>query len=263
MSRNSYLSAFPEIFQERKESVDTTVNKLKTGNVKNNFIDRHYSSLAYGYSTIGMGEWLLHSDAITAKKNFYLSAKLQEILFQKYDDKKIAVSPSFVVMSSYPRVLLALISDSYQLTDSLARLIGNRPKEERETGHPFADNVGYAIKHLLLNEDAKAKTHIDALLSMENDEELKLQIGYGKVLKGILDADENAVNEGLKVMTDCHKKDDEYKDSPEEFFSIPVLGLAKLAMRRGIKISIDDPIAPKEMLEHHEIEYPAIDFVAN
>lgn len=260
MKKDGYLNIFPEIFQERKESISRTIHKIKKNSVKENFIDRHVSSLAYGYNTIGMGEWLVNADVVAAKKNFYLEAKMQELLFKKYDDKSIIVSPAFVNMSSYLRLLSALISDSSQLIDSLANLIGNRPKEE-EDGHPFADNVGYAIKYILLNEDAKAKIHIDTLLGMEKAEEMKLRIGYGRVLKAILDIDEKAVNEGLKVMIDCYKKDREYKDSPEEFFSIPVLGFAKLAIRRGIKIYINDTIAPKEILEMHGIEYPEIDYI--
>lgn len=260
MEENSYLNVLPEIFQKRKESIGKTINKIKTKSVKENFIDRHVSFLSLDYSTIAIGEWLLHHDVVATKQNFYLAAKIQEILFQKYDDKSMIVSSSFVNMSSYLKLLPALISDSNQIIDSLAKLIGNRPKEE-EDGHPFADNVGYAIKYLLLNEDLKAKMHIDVLLGMENNKELKLRIGYGRVLKGILDVDEKAANEGLKVMLDCYKKDHEYKDSPEEFFSIPVLGFAKLAIRRGIKIYIDDTIVPKEMLETHEIEYPEIDYI--
>jgi len=256
----SYLEVLPEIFQERKESMNRTINKIKTNSVKVNFIDRHMSGLARGYGTLGIGEWLLHADAIAAKKNFYLEAKIQEFLFQKYDDKSVIVSLAYVNMSSYLKLLSALISDSHELIDSIARLIGNRPKEE-EDGHPFADNVGYAIKYLLLNEDTKAKVHIDALLGMENDKELKLRIGYGRVLKGIFDKDEKAVNDGLKVMIDGYKKDNDYKDSPEEFFSIPVLAFAKLAIRRDFKVSIDDPIAPKEILAFHEIQYPMIDYI--
>lgn len=256
----SYLKVLPEIFQEREESINRTITKIKTNSVKVNFIDRHMSGLARGYETLGIGEWLLHADAIAAKKNFYLEAKIQEILFRKYDDKSMIVSPAYVNMSSYLRLLPALNSDSRELIDSLAKLIGNRPKAEAD-GHPFADNVGYAIKYLLLNKDTKAKIHIDILLGMENDEELKLRIGYGRVLKGIFDKDENSVNDGLKVMIDGYKKDNNYKDSPEEFFSIPVLAFAKLAIRKGIKVSIDDPIAPKEILAFNEIQYPVIDYI--
>lgn len=260
MDNKSYLSVFPEIFLEGKESLNKKINKIKAGSVKEQFIAPNIHSLAGNYNTLGIGEWLLNHDVIEAKKYFHLEAKIQELLFQKYDDKSMIVSLSFVNMSSYLSLLPALISDSRQLIESLARLIGNRPKEEKG-GHPFADNVGYAIKYLLLNEDTKAKLHIDRLLGMENKKEIRLRIGYGRVLKGILDADESVVNEGLRVMLDGYKKDNNYKDSPEEFFSIPVLAFAKLAIRRGINVNIDDPIVPTEILLIHEIEYPTLDFI--
>lgn len=260
MENKSYLSVFPEIFLEGKESLNKKINKIKAGSVKEQFIARNIHSLAGDYNTLAIGEWLLHHDVVGVKKYFYLEAKIQELLFQKYDDKNMIVSPSFVNMSSYLSLLPALISDSRQLIDSLARLIGNRPKEEKG-GHPFADNMGYAIKYLLLNEDEKAKLHIEQLVGMENKKELRLRIGYGRVLKGILDADERAVHGGLKVMLDGYKKDNNYKDSPEEFFCIPVLAFAKLAIRRGINVNIDDPIVPTEILLIHEIEYPTLDFI--
>lgn len=261
MANSSYLKVFPEIFQERQEGLQKIIDKLKANSVKPNFVDSYVDLLASDYRCIGIGEWLLHADPVAAKKNFYLAAKIQEFLFQKYDDKSLLISPSFVVMSSYLKVLMAIISDSRKLINSLAILIGNRLKEEKEEGHPFADNVGYALKYLLLNDDEKAKSHIDALLNMEHNKNLKLRIGYGRVLKGILAADEKTVDEGLKVMIDGYKKDADYKGSPEEFFSIPVLAFAKLAIRRGIKVYINDPIAPKELLTTHEIEYPVIDYI--
>lgn len=90
---------------------------------------------------------------------------------------------------------------------------------------------------------------------------MKLYNGYGIVLRGIIERDEAVVHEGLEYMLECHKKIKEYKGSLEGLFSTPVLGLAKLAINQGVNVTIDDPIAPKIMLEKHEVDYPELEFI--
>lgn len=260
MKNNSYLEIFPEIFEEIKESQQKQIEKIKNKNIKKNFFDRYIYSVLSDYKSVGIGEWLVNKDAIAAKKNFYLAAKLQEILFRKYDEKEIQVQDCYVSMSSYLDLLSGLLSDSQLLIESLANLMGNRPEAE-EDGHPFADNVGYALKYIILKEDEKAKVNVDKLLEMEDNKELKLRIGYARVLKAILEQDEKQLNENLSMMLRDYKKDKDYEEGPEEFFSIPVLAFAKLALMRGLKIEIEDPIVPKRFFEQDEIEYPSIDYL--
>lgn len=258
---NLYIDMYKEIFEERVEGMGRRIDKIKSKNIKEGFIDRHLDLLSIDYCDVAIGEIILNLDNIKAKQYFYLSAKIQEVLFKKYDDKTIIVAPSFVTMNRYMKILLALISDNNSLVDSLAHLIGDRTKEEQEHGHPFSNNVGYAIKYILMNNYDKAKENIDILMSMKNQKDMSLRKEYVVVLKGIIDNDIETVNRGLKCMLEDYKKEREYKNSPNELFSIPVVGFAKLAIKQGIMINFNDSIAPKIMLENNNINYPEFSLI--
>jgi hypothetical protein len=253
---NSYINVFPEIFEECIDSIRNSQSKLKNKSVKEGFIDKHLDLLSLDYSDAAIGEFILNSDLVKSKQYFYLSGKIQEYLFLRYDDKSIKVSPSFVTMNKYFKILIALISDDDMLVNSLAKLIGDRNEEELNNGHPFTNNVGYIIKYIILKDYNSAKERVDFL---EKDEVPNNEIfyrNYHRILKGILEKDADSVDKGLQSMLVDYKKMKAFKDSPEELFCIPVVGLAKLADRQGISVTIDDPIVPRVMLDKQNIIYP-------
>lgn len=256
----AYADSFSELFEERVRSTNSIIEKLKNKEIPDNFIGRYYEMASLGFSTIAIGEYIVNKDIVKCKQYFYLASKIQEILFIKYDRQLLKIDPALVTMNKFPRLLMALISDSSDLTNSLANLFGGRLKEEDKHGTPFTTNVGYAMKYLLQKNNDEAWKHVNALIDMGEQKNMKPYAGYGLVLKGILERNSVGVNEGLEYMLECHNQIKEYKDTPEEIFSVPVLGLAKLAMCTGIDININNALAPEEVLQKHTIEYPAIDF---
>lgn len=174
---------------------------------------------------------------------------------------KTVLSSDYITTDKYTRLLMALISDNEKLIVSLAELFGGRTEEEGED-HELHKSVGYAVKYIVLSDRLKAKEYVQVLKKLEGQKSMKLYNGYQQVLNGIIENDNNQVNEGLKYMIECHKKlKDDYGDTPQELLAIPVLGLAKLAIRNGIEVNIDDAIAPKILLQKHDISYPNVDFV--
>ncbi|OOE12566.1 hypothetical protein [Fictibacillus arsenicus] len=259
MSRAYYLNSFPVIFLEHKQGINNKISKIKSKNVNPNFIDRYYDMLANDYCVIGIGEICLNNDILAAKKNFYLAGKIQEILFQKYDNKEMKISSSFVSvsMNKYNRLLLAILSDSEELTFSVSHLLGGRTKEETEHGHPFINNVGYTIKYIALNEDKKAMEYIENFKKIKYQKKVKPYENYIQVLNGIVERDESVVNEGLNLLIEEHKKN----HTINELISITALGLGKLAESKGIKVNINDQIAPYSVLKRDNINFPNLDFI--
>lgn len=90
---------------------------------------------------------------------------------------------------------------------------------------------------------------------------MKKYVDVVDILQAITEKDEETLNKSLQHFASIHNKLIEYKDSPDETMSLHVLGLAKLAIKQGLNISIDHPNAPVEILAHMNIEYPVIDFV--
>ncbi|WP_214784706.1 hypothetical protein [Bacillus sp. ISL-45] len=74
-------------------------------------------------------------------------------------------------MNKYNRLLLAILSDSEEISCSLANLLGGRPREEKEHVQPFINNVGYAVKYLIIKENEKAAETIENLhnINLTND----------------------------------------------------------------------------------------------
>jgi hypothetical protein len=261
MSKNkdSYGNYFPEVFIRILERRDRKIGSLKTNGLPKNAAS-FYDGLLNDFKDAAIGEIIINSDVIKSKQNFFLAAKIQEILFQKYNANQDSIPYDYVNADTYTRLFISLICDNNEQIVSLARLYGGRPKEEKDD-YLFYLLIGYSTKYLILNDFPKAKEYIEKLKSMETKKDLKMYTGYGIVLKGIFDKDQNSVNDGLKFMIECHKKLKDFDETPEELLSIAVLGLAKLAIRHGIKLDIDDVVAPKIIIERQQIEYPKEGFI--
>ncbi|MNJ28901.1 hypothetical protein D3C77_234550 [compost metagenome] len=260
MTARGYLKYFPEIFMETVEDTNERIQRYRNNGLPKN-AGYYYELLADGFQDIAIGEIILNNEPIKSKQNFYLAGKMQEVLYQKYDNRQVDISSDYVTTDKYTRLFMGLISDNEGLVHSLATLFGGRIKEEEED-HEFHKNVGYAVKHLILKEEDQAKKYIDKLLKMGSQRFMKLYLGYSQVLKGILEKNKTEVNEGLDYMIECHRKlKDDYGDTPQELLSIPVLGLAKLAIRQGLDVTLDNDLAPNDLLRKHQITYPLIDFV--
>ncbi|MBG9792936.1 hypothetical protein ABD76_10720 [Paenibacillus dendritiformis] len=260
MANSRYLQYFPEIFNETIEDTNDRIQRYRENGLPKN-VGYYYELLADGFQDIAIGEIVLNGDAIKSKQNFFLAGKMQEVLYKKYDEKQNGISSDYITTDKYTRLLMALISDHEKLIVSLAELFGGRTEEEEED-HELHKSVGYAVKYILLGDRQKAKEYVQVLKKLEGQKSMKLYNGYQQVLNGIIENDNNQVNEGLKYMIECHKKlKDDYGDTPQELLAIPVLGLAKLAIRNGIEVNIDDAISPKILLQKHDISYTNVDFV--
>jgi hypothetical protein len=113
------------------------------------------------------------------------------------------------------------------------------------------------MKYLVLDNTEEVVKHLEAIDKLKK----KPDLGYEKVFKAIVEKDEKLLDEGLRYLIDRHKKNGEYKGTPDELFSIPAVALAKLAKLKGIKVEIDDEIAPAEVIEKHDVNYELLDFL--
>lgn len=247
MTAKGYIKYFPEIFLETVEDTNERIQRYRSNGLPKN-AGYYYELLADGFQDIAIGEIVLNADPIKSKQNFYLAGKMQEVLYRKYDNHQNDISSDYVTTDKYTRLFMGLISDNEELVHSLATLFGGRTKEEEED-HEFHKYVGYTVKYLILGEEDQAKKYVDKLQQLGSQRFMKLYLGYLQVLKGILENNKTEVNEGLNYMIECHKRlKDDYGDTPQELLSIPVLGLAKLAIQQGMDVTLDNYLAPKDLL---------------
>lgn len=261
MSKNNegYITYFPEIYNEILEKTNKRLNRYNEKGLPPN-ASYYYKLLLNGFEDIAIGEIILNNDVIRAKQHFYLAAKMQEIIFQKYDNKENDIPSDYVTTDSYPTLYMALISGNKSLIRSLSALFGGRLQEETED---FEINklIGYSVKYLILGETDKATTQIKQFFGLKFKKYKQYYLSYASVLNGILEKDKIAVHDGLIKLLENHTKLDDYEDTPQILLSLPVLGLAKLAALNGLEFEIDSELAPKKLLEDIDINYPVVDFV--
>ncbi|OAB45508.1 Imm49 family immunity protein [Paenibacillus glacialis] len=255
----TYIDYFSEIYARFIEKTEKRLENYRINGLPKN-VGFYYKLLRNGFMDIAIGEIILNKDIVKSKQYFYLVAKMQEVIFQKYDDK-FDISMDYVNTNSYGTLFMALISDNKDLINSLSALFGGRDKEEADDDI-LGKLVGYSVKHIILKEFDEAETYVIKLQELNQKSRMRLYKGYGIVLDGIIKKNKESVQEGLVYMLECHRKlTDDYGDTPEELLSIPALGLAKLAMNNGIEVEVDHILAPKVMLEQRDIQYPIVDFV--
>ena len=216
-----------------------------------------FSSGNLHMQSIAIGDYVVNKDIVSMKNRFYNAAKAKELLLKFFDAMKDARPTSRVSMITYDSLFEAIISDSKELMHSLASLMGGRGKLDSDGISTFAYHTGYVMKYLVLDNTEDVVKHVEAIDKLKK----KPDLGYEKVFKAIIEKDEKMLDEGLRYLIDRHKTNKEYKGTPDELFSIPAVALAKLAKLKGIKVEIDDEIAPAEVIEKHEVNYELLDFL--
>ncbi|KNY28860.1 hypothetical protein [Pseudobacteroides cellulosolvens] len=258
--KKSYLEIFPEIYQEMIERVEKRIKKFKANGFPAN-VSFYLSGMVGDFRDLGIGEIILKEDFKKAKVYFYYAAKAQEAIYTMYDSKQNNISADFVSTVFYPKLFLALLSDQDKIIQSLAQLFGGREKEEIDDDS-IDKCIGYSIKYILLNQDITEKAYIKELKELSNAKELSWDKSYALTLLGIVNKDSSLVNEGLNFVVECHKKlKSDIKETPEELLCIPALGLAKMALKKGIDVSLNDSAIPMGVLEYYDIKCPEVDFV--
>ena len=62
-------------------------------------------------------------------------------------------------------------------------------------------------------------------------------------------------------MVENHKSNKKFEDTADELVSIPALGFGKLAELKGLRVDLDDVVAPYIVLNKNIIDYPNLDYL--
>lgn len=252
--RKGYIDELPRmlgIFKERlsKEIQDYRVNGLpKVPQV-------YYESIELICRSIAIGELMVNKDVVAAKKYFYMSAMLRKVIIEKI--QKQGDIGWYEAGEETDAMYMALLSDKEDLVEELAEL-SRRIKTHEDS---FVWDIFYAINNILLGKMEEAKSNVDKMQPFRERKDLKNWVDIIDILQAIIENDEENLNKSLQHFASIHYRLKGYKGTPDETMSLEVLGLAKLAIRQGLNVSIDHPKAPTEILAYKDIEYPVIDFV--
>lgn len=213
-----------------------------------------FQNLRSTYDFLGGYYQAAWKNTAKAKECFYLAAYCQEKLCRWPIEDPYRVTECLVDLNNTNSFLLGVIADADDgLLESLGELLRmperNPPKRKRGIA------LGTGTILLTFGEDKKARKYMEQVVALE--EKAKRPNSpwafYAKGMLAVLERDDTTLNLALTAMLERWRK----ADAPE----VPTLlfpyaaGLAKLAARRGIPITVDTLECPKELIRVEKADY--------
>jgi hypothetical protein len=204
---------------------------------------------------------LIKSEFDVLKQNFYLSGLIDELQIKKFNSRLLDYGLNSI---SY-----CILSDNEALIQRYTAL-----RYERGLNAELSMDEMVAIGELpiwcntvqffMANDNAGVEKNLNIIESKtlknlpKKEEGLKDDYEFYKALHS---GDKAKMEEVLEKLTSpkIHKK---RNDNPilNQYISLPALGYAKLAWRKGIEVEVKSPLVPKELLpivplDNYEIPY--------
>lgn len=218
----------------------------------------YYNTVLNIYERLGICEFILNKD-LTACKNAMYNSAIAGIRSIEWSDKNPGIND--VTLLDFKFLFPALLSDSIDVVNEIAKLLGNRGKQDGAAVGKITVFTGYLYKYTVLDDYDKAKDYYDKLLTQKDTDYTQ----YTRIVfDGILSKDKEKIEDGLSKMLLHYTKKVRYiRNTLEERFCIRAVALAKLARMKGIDFQFDHPLAPKELIDFTEMKYDVLDILNN
>ncbi len=222
---------------------------------------------AYGFcGAYTFAKW---KDAPKCKEYLYLAAYCQEKLCHWPIGDPYLVTLNFTNLHQIMQLMMAVIADA---EDSFIRQLGEMLMlPERNIGKSLAkkhsDAVGKTTIYLTNGDDKKARRAAEQLLAYEEKRRaLKSQknrpatwICYAQGALAVLDGDEAALDTALRGYVQALRGSGKpVKDLAPHLLAHYAVFLAKLAVRRGMEVTIDTVDCPQELIQTIPADYSGL-----
>lgn len=210
--------------------------------------------LISSYSFLGEFYQAAWGNTAKAKECLYLAAYCQEKLCRWPVEDQHRVTECLVDLNNTDKFLLGVIADADdRLLSELGGLLmtpeRNPPKRKRGIA------LGTGTIMLTFGEDKKARKCAGQVIALE--EKAKRSTSpwafYAKGMLAVLDGDEVTLNLALEAMVEKWRRGDT-PEVPTLLFPY-VAGLAKLAAKRSIPVSVNVLECPKELIRPEKADY--------
>ena len=196
-----------------------------------------------------------------ARNVFYTCSLLDEFRLKKYNDRFLDYG--------LQNISYALLSDNEELIQKYAQLRYQKGKNAELSMDEMVAQGESAIwcntvQFFMTNDIKGVERNLNIIETLtlpklpKNQQELKLDY---KFYKALLSKDKSKCEELLEQLLSpkIHKKRND-NTVLAQYVSQPALGYAKLAWRQGIKVEVNSPLIPKEILpieplDNYEIPY--------
>lgn len=193
-----------------------------------------------------------------AKESLYLAAYCQEKLCRWPIEDQYRVTECLVDLNNIDKFLMGVLADADdRLLEELGELLmtpeRNPPKRKRGKA------IGTGTILITFGEDKKARKYAEQAVALE--EKAKRPASpwafYAKGMAAILDGDEVTLNLALEAMLEKWRRADD-PEVPTLLSPYPA-GLAKLAARRGIPVTVDVLECPIELTRPEKADHSRLD----
>lgn len=237
----------PRVYEDYKEMLEEDTEDGLPSNVGNFF-----SSLGTSFATLGICEYLINQDITDMKNYLYNAVVAAERTLKIYDAKKNNKITIGLSMMNFQSLYYGIISEHMESIFSFATLMGGRKEAEDGATTIHVINLGYTLKYITLDDYTKAGFYLEKIKGRALE---KYNYGLIEILEGIINGNTQLVEEGLKKRLKYHSRSNQFLDCPEQFLSIEVIALAKLAGMKGLKVTLNDELAPMEIIEQGDVPY--------
>lgn len=193
---------------------------------------------------LGIAAYILRNDIGAFRHHLRESAEIRLQLFQRAASGE-AISESFLAMLSYKQLFDSLAAGDYDLSVSLAEVMGGRESIETEHDHPSDRAMGYCLRAVILRDVDSFDTWMPRLLEAG-------KIGFHEVFMGISTGMSETVSKGLVDALDEHERQSSrgghFNGTPDELLCVWGIGAANLARSRGLEVSGISPLIPDDLL---------------
>lgn len=223
-----------------KKWIDITeINPLE---LKYTGLKIRFLEIDYAIKSIKDKDWGL------AKQHFFTAGLLDEVAVSKFNNNQFSYGLPY---TSYP-----ILSDNEKLIERYSMLRyepwGKMKGMDENVLLGKSDIWCNTVQFFMVNDNEGVERNLNIIETKTLKSLLKKEEGLKddyEFYKALYASDKTKMEEVLEklVSPKIHKK---RNDNPilNQYISLPALGYAKLAWRKGIKVEVNSPLVPKELL---------------
>jgi hypothetical protein len=198
---------------------------------------------------IGIMDYLMKGDVAALRNGLTEAAKLMISLFERFEAGE-PIAPSFVTMIAFRKLFDALASGDFALAVVLAQHLGGREAIEKQKDHSATINLGYTLKAFV--EQNGSNVPCRSLEALRSENYGPNFVGYIMMFDAIVAKDAAMAQAATHEIIRGHKRESkgngEFAMLEDQFISIWGIGMVNLARHYGLKVEVDDPFIPADLL---------------
>lgn len=218
-------------------------------NDKSKHLAKNYWWMSMDYKCLAIIQAYYFKNIKFAKIFFYQAYLFYKWCMENYKDYSDVIEKESVTTYQYGNMFYALLSGDVRYGIEAANLFGMYPELEKDD-HKVTKMIGYSLKYTILDDKENALKHLDEIENRKDKKGMKrLATSFALALRGIVERNEEMMNEGLQNMFKTHVSQMKSEGRGlETYFAYEAMAVAILAKSRDLNIKVSHRLFCKEYL---------------